>query len=98
MAMTVRVGVLLVWMPLSALAIEPGPSSRYQQETENWLQVQVSGKEGSTVPQTLTPQEREQSLQRLLKSYDHEIPEYYKQESGGGAGRPINARATACAR
>ena len=86
MAISVRVGVLLLWVPLSALAIEPGPASRYQQETENWLQIQVSGKERSNVPHTVTPQEREQSLQRLLKSYDHEIPEYYKQESGSGGG------------
>ena len=87
MPLTVRMGLLLAVMPMSVWAIEPGPSSSYQQETENWLQIQVSGKTQSAVPQTVTPQEREQSLQRLLKSYDHEIPEYYNQESSGGSGK-----------
>lgn len=76
-------GLLLLLMPLAAQAIEPGPSSRYQQETENWLQVQVSGKAQSMTPQVATPAERELSLQRWLDSYKHPIPEYYKQDEGG---------------
>ena len=44
MRASIRVGVLLAVLPLSAVAIEPGPASQYQQETENWLQLQVSGK------------------------------------------------------
>ena len=82
---SIRVGVLLAVLPLSALAIEPGPASQYQQETENWLQLQVSGKVKSPVPQTATAAERERSLQRWLDSYTHPIPEYYKQKEGGSA-------------
>ena len=38
MTLSIRVGVLLALMPLGALAIEPGPTPRTQQQTENWLQ------------------------------------------------------------
>lgn len=82
---SIRVGVLLAVLPLSALAIEPGPASQYQQETENWLQLQVSGKVKSPVPQAATAAERERSLQRWLDSYTHPIPEYYKQKESGSA-------------
>lgn len=82
---SIRVGVLLTLLPLSAFAIEPGPASQYQQETENWLQLQVSGKVQSPVHQVATAAERERSLQRWLDSYTHPIPEYYKQKEGGSA-------------
>jgi hypothetical protein len=85
MTFSIRVGVLLAVLPLSALAIEPGPSSRAQQETENWLQLQVSGKVQSPIRQVATPAERERSLQRWLDSYTHPIPEYYGQDEGGTA-------------
>ena len=83
MKLKMRWSFLLLAVPLSAWAIEPGPASRSQQETENWLQIQVSGKARSPVPQVATPQEREQSFQRWLDSYKHPIPEYYKQDEGG---------------
>ena len=85
MIFTVRVGVLLALIPLGALAIEPGPTPKTQQETENWLQLQVSGTAQSPIRQTAAPAERELSLQRWLDSYKHEIPEYYKQDEGGKA-------------
>ena len=83
MTFSIRVGVLLALLPLGAVAIEPGPSSREQQETENWLQLQVSGKVQSPVRQVATPAERERSLQRWLDSYQHPIPEFYGQDVGG---------------
>ena len=83
MSLYIRVGVLLAVLPLRAFAIGPGPVSRAQQHTENWLQLQVSGRAQSPIPQTATPQERELSLQRWLDSYTHPIPEYYKQDEGG---------------
>ena len=64
MRASIRVGLLLAVLPLSAVAIEPGPASQYQQETENWLQLQVSGKVQSPVRQVATAAERERSLQR----------------------------------
>ena len=85
MRASIRVGVLLAVLPLSAVAIEPGPASQYQQETENWLQLQVSGKVQSPVRQVATAAERERSLQRWLDSYTHPIPECYKQKEGGSA-------------
>ncbi|WP_019408764.1 DUF3613 domain-containing protein [Pseudomonas psychrophila] len=85
MKLSIRVGLLLAVMPLGAFAIEPGPSSKNQQETENWLQLQVSGRAQSPVSQTATSAERERSLQRWLDSYTHPIPEYYKQSEGGKA-------------
>lgn len=83
MTFSIRVGVLLALIPLGAMAIESGPTPKNQQETENWLQLQVSGRAQSPIPQTATPQERELSLQRWLDSYTHPIPEYYKQDEGG---------------
>ena len=85
MTFSIRVGVLLALIPLGAVAIEAGPASKSQQETENWLQLQVSGSVQSPIRQTATPAERELSLQRWLDSYKHEIPEYYKQDEGGTA-------------
>jgi len=85
MKLFIRVGVVLAMMPLGALAIEPGPLAKNQQDTENWLQLQISGKAQSPVRQVVTPAERERSLQRWLDSYNHPIPEYYKQDEGGSA-------------
>ena len=85
MSLYIRVGVLLAVLPLGAFAIGPGPVSRAQQDTENWLQLQVSGSVQSPIRQTATPAERELSLQRWLDSYKHEIPEYYGQKEGGKA-------------
>lgn len=85
MNLYIRVGVLLAVLPFGAFAIEPGPVSRSQQDTENWLQLQVSGKAQSPIRQVATSQERERSLQRWLDSYTHPIPEYYKQDEGGKA-------------
>ena len=85
MTFSIRMGVLLALIPLGAVAIEPGPTPKNQQETENWLQLQVSGSVQSPIRQTATPAERELSLQRWLDTYKHEIPEYYKQDEGGSA-------------
>jgi hypothetical protein len=73
----------LLTMPLTAHAIDAGPASPQQQETEGWLQLQSSNKAASTTPQTATATERELSLQRWLKSYQHEIPQYFDQDAGG---------------
>lgn len=44
--------------------------------TEQWLQLQASGKAASTKAQQASATERELANQRLLDSYDHPIPEY----------------------
>lgn len=75
--------LLLLLSTTAAYAIDPGPSSPQQQETERWMQLQLSGQVASQKVQTLSPLEREQSLQRWLDSYKHTIPEFYKQDEGG---------------
>lgn len=83
MKLTLLASLLLASLPLSALAFEPGPSSAQQKQTEDWLQLQVSGQLASTRPQKAAPAERELALQRLLESYKHPIPEYFDQKQGG---------------
>lgn len=67
----------------SVWAIEAGPSSAQQQETETWLQLQPRATAASTVPQTSTQAERDLSFQRWLKNYTHDIPDFYEQKKGG---------------
>ncbi|MDY7530691.1 DUF3613 domain-containing protein [Pseudomonas sp. Bout1] len=83
MKLTLLAAVLLTSLPLTALAIEPGPSSPQQKQTEGWLQLQVSGEQASSHVQKATPAERDQALQRLLDSYKYPIPQYYDQKQGG---------------
>jgi hypothetical protein len=85
MKFTVLANLLLATLPLTALAIEPGPSSPQQKQTEGWLQMQVSGQRASTKPQKATPAEREGAMQRLIDSYKYAIPEYYEQKQGGNS-------------
>ncbi len=90
MKLTRLAALLLATLPLTALAIEPGPSSPQQQQTEGWLQLQVSGQLASSTPQKATPAERENAMQRLIDSYKHAIPEYFEQKQSGnfaGGGR-----------
>lgn len=75
----------LALLPLSALALEPGPSSPQQAETENWLALQVNGRAASATPQRTTPAEREQAFQRWLDSNKLPIPEFFESESGGSS-------------
>ncbi|MGF0242081.1 DUF3613 domain-containing protein [Rhodococcus sp. IEGM1300] len=66
-----------------ALAIDDGPSSLQQKETEGWLVLQSRNQAASTTPQTATAAEREKAMQRWLKNYEHDIPEFYEQDAGG---------------
>lgn len=72
----------LLAVPLLAHGID-GPASPQQQETEGWLQLQSRNKAASPTPQTSTATERELSMQRWLKSYEHEIPPFFDQDEGG---------------
>ncbi|WP_339546565.1 DUF3613 domain-containing protein [Pseudomonas sp. RA_35y_Pfl2_P32] len=75
--------LVLLGLPLSAVAIESGPASAQQQETEGWLVLQSSNKAASTTPQTATATERELALQRWLKKFSYTIPDLYDQDSAG---------------
>ncbi|MFJ2388916.1 DUF3613 domain-containing protein [Pseudomonas koreensis] len=73
----------LLALPLASHAIDAGPASAQQQETEGWLQLQARNKVPSPTLQTVTPAERELAMQRWLKSYQHDIPVFFDQEQGG---------------
>lgn len=73
----------LLALPLTSHAIDAGPASAQQQETEGWLLLQSRNKVASPVVQTQTPTERELAMQRWLKSYLHEIPQYFDQDESG---------------
>ena len=73
----------LLALPLTAQAIDAGPASPQQQETEGWLQLQARNKVASDKPQTASATERELAMQRWLKSFQHEIPQFWEQDAGG---------------
>ncbi|MBC8997036.1 DUF3613 domain-containing protein [Pseudomonas sp. N40(2020)] len=73
----------LLALPLTGHAIDAGPASAQQQETEGWLQLQSRNKVASPKVQTVTPTERELAMQRWLKSYEHQIPQFFDQDQGG---------------
>ncbi len=75
----------LLALPYAASAIEAGPSSPQQAETENWMALQLSGRAASANPQKTTPAEREQAMKRWLDSNKHPIPEFFDQKVGGSA-------------
>lgn len=81
-------GSILICMSLSLMSgsvwpIEAGPSSPQQAETENWLQLQPQATAASPIKQVSTQTERDASFQRWLKSYTHELPDFYEQSTGG---------------
>lgn len=75
----------LLALPLSthAIGLDAGPASPQQQETEGWLQLQRNNTAASPKTQAATATERELAMQRWLKSYQHEIPEFFEQYEGG---------------
>ncbi|NVZ22467.1 DUF3613 domain-containing protein [Pseudomonas costantinii] len=85
MKVTYLASLAVLALPLSVMAIEPGPSSPQQAVTESWLTLQSSGKVASTTPQKASAAERDLTSQRLLESFKHPIPEYFEQKVGGQA-------------
>lgn len=75
--------LILLSLPLSAAAIDAGPASAQQQETEGWLVLQSRNKAASPKPQTATATERDLAMQRWLKKYKYEIPDFYDPDAGG---------------
>ena len=70
-------------LPVTVLAIDSGPSSPQQQETEGWLVLQSRNQAASKTPQTQSAAEREAAMQRWLKKYQYEIPDLYDPDAGG---------------
>jgi len=75
--------VCMACLPTTVWAIEPGPSSPYQQGTEQWLQLQIRGVVASPHLQTASATERDLAMQRWLNSFNYPIPEFYDQDSAG---------------
>jgi len=73
----------LILFSLPAHALDPGPSSPQQQETEGWLTLQSRNQAASHTPQTASAAEREKAMARFLKSFEHEIPDFYGQDTAG---------------
>jgi hypothetical protein len=76
-------GLSLLILPLIAMAIDAGPSSPQQAETEGWLVLQSRNKAASKTPQTASAAEREEAMQRWLRKYRYEIPDLYDPDAGG---------------
>ncbi|MFJ5298357.1 DUF3613 domain-containing protein [Pseudomonas sp. NPDC088368] len=76
-------GLCMLTLSGTAFAIEPGPSSSSQKQTEDWLQLQASGRAASPIPQPQAPIERDLTMQRWLNTYQHPIPDFYDQKKGG---------------
>lgn len=77
--------VALLGSNLSAAdAGAPLVADRPEGKTEMWLQLQREGNAAAQQRvQSATPAERELSMQRLLDSYSHPIPEYFGEDDGG---------------
>ena len=75
--------VCMACLSTTAWAIEPGPSSPYQQGTEQWLQLQIRGVVASTKLQTASATERDLAMQRWLNSFNYPIPEFFDQDAAG---------------
>ncbi|MNQ86080.1 hypothetical protein D3C85_1012640 [compost metagenome] len=75
--------VCMTCLSTTAWAIEPGPSSPYQQGTEQWLQLQIRGVVASPKLQTASATERDLAMQRWLNSFNYPIPEFYDQDAAG---------------
>lgn len=80
------VGLALAATSCALIAGDAAPplvAERPEGQTEMWLQLQREGSAASNHVQTATPAERELSMQRLLDSYTHPIPEYFGEDDGG---------------
>lgn len=86
--MNVRIPLLIVLAGFScaAAAVPEGPSSKAQETTETWLQLQPRGLHASSNPQATTPKEYDKTMERWLKVYDYKIPEVFKWEKVTSSG------------
>ena len=75
--MSIRIPLVMVLAGLScgAAAFPEGPSSKAQETSETWLQLQPRGLHASEKSQAATPVEKDKSMERWLKAYENKIPE-----------------------
>ncbi|WP_110971344.1 DUF3613 domain-containing protein [Pseudomonas huaxiensis] len=86
--MNVRIPLLIVLAGFScaAAAVPEGPSSKAQETTETWLQLQPRGLHASSNPQATTPKEYDKTMERWQKVYDYKIPDVFKWEKVTSSG------------
>ncbi|KNH27606.1 hypothetical protein ACS77_10625 [Pseudomonas syringae] len=75
--------VCMACLSTSAWAFEPGPSSKEQKGTEQWMQLQIRGIVASPKLQTASATERDLAMQRWLNSFLYPIPEFFDQDMAG---------------
>ncbi|RON16643.1 DUF3613 domain-containing protein [Pseudomonas frederiksbergensis] len=75
--------VCMACLSTSAWAFEPGPSSKEQKGTEQWMQLQIRGTVASPKLQTASATERDLAMQRWINSFSHPIPEFFDQDTAG---------------
>lgn len=86
MSTRILVGLVLALASCSLMAgdaARPIAEAWVEGQTERWLQLQREGDAASRRVQSATPVERELSMQRLLDSYSHPIPQYFDEDDGG---------------
>ncbi|WP_367372580.1 DUF3613 domain-containing protein [Pseudomonas lini] len=76
--------VCMACLSTSAWAFEPGPSSKEQKGTEQWLVLQNRGVVASPKLQTASATERDLAMQRWINSFIGDpIPEFFDQDTAG---------------
>lgn len=70
--------VVMLGVPLLAMADSPPRKAPDETATEALLRVQASGQQASVRTQVQTARERDQSMQRWLDSYKYPIPDFYR--------------------
>lgn len=83
MCIRILPGLALALTSCALMAATPMEPEWPESQTDMWLQLQRGGEAASRRVQTATPTERELSMQRLLDSYSHPIPEYFGEDDGG---------------
>ncbi len=83
MCIRILPGLALALTSCALMAAAPLEPEWPESQTDMWLQLQRGGEAASRRVQTATPTERELSMQRLLDSYSHPIPEYFGEDDGG---------------
>ncbi|MGE7965727.1 DUF3613 domain-containing protein [Pseudomonas sp. NPDC089918] len=75
--------VCMACLSTSAWAFEPGPSSKEQKGTEQWMQLQIRGIVASPKLQTASATERDLAMQRWINSFSYPIPQFFDQDAAG---------------
>lgn len=76
-----RAAVLLLSLPLGALAQEEPREPAVGDDTRTWLEYQESGRGAEGEARPIPGEVADKVYQRYLNSFDNQIPERYERES-----------------